>query len=84
MRKDGGLAFPVPPDGLTGNDGMSLRDYFAGQSIIAAYHEAPTLREYELNALFGKERAGMKREEIAAALAYRIADAMLIRRESLR
>ena len=31
---DGGPAFPIPSDGMTaGHNGMSLRDYFAGQAL---------------------------------------------------
>ena len=42
--KDGGFAFPCPASavivpsgqisGTTGTDGMSLRDYFAGQALL--------------------------------------------------
>lgn len=34
MDKDGGPAFPIPSDGMTaGHNGMSLRDWFAGQAL---------------------------------------------------
>ncbi len=32
--KDGGPAFPCLVDDRTVNDGMSLRDYFAGQALV--------------------------------------------------
>lgn len=43
--KDGGPAFPNMPDGAgdkwqTWDEGMSLRDYFAGQAIIALAHDS--------------------------------------------
>ena len=61
---DGGPAFPRP-DSLC-SEGMSLRDYFAGQAILGLVHcaDAPT----RLNP-----------NEIAEA-AYRIAEALLARR----
>lgn len=88
--KDGGAAYPgtrwhdVWRSGeevehiLEPYDGMTLRDWFAGQALV---HQAkPSLHEYELVALFGKNRTGITREEILAADAYRIADAMLAER----
>ena len=64
---DGGFAFPIvsftQPNGdfAWGSDGMSLRDYFAAQSI-AATADLPR-NETEL--------------DIITSRAYRIADAML-------
>lgn len=80
--EDGGQAFPNNEKSDSGNHhfshpGMTLRDYFAGQAMSSARTELP---EYDLRALFG-DRTGIRREEILAADAYRIADAMLARRE---
>ena len=67
-KHDGGQAFPVPAGNYSGgeswssDDGMSLRDYFAGQALITAMHGP-------LWATSG--------DDDLAALAYRIADAML-------
>ena len=78
MKNDGGSAFPV-----NSTMGMSLRDYFAAQVLPPTYERTGcNMPEYEINAMFGKSRTGIKREEIAAALAYRLADAMLDRRDS--
>jgi hypothetical protein len=74
---DGGQAFPNG-DAI---EGMTLRDYFASQVLNGALART-TLPEYDLRAMFGPNRTGIKREEIIAADAYRIADAMLARRQS--
>jgi hypothetical protein len=57
-----------------------LRDYLAGQMIATAYEHALDVSSWQLTELFGDTRGGMRREEIAAAVAYRCADAMLARR----
>lgn len=62
------------------NRGMSLRDYFAAKVAATAWEDAPKASKWDLDALFGKERTGIRREEIAAALAYRLADEMMARR----
>ena len=78
--KDGGQAFPRPHSDVTrgdgavladmpAQDGMSLRDYFAGQVLVAALHR-------ELAA--GSETF---KYDQRAAFAYRMADAMLDERE---
>lgn len=74
---DGGPAFPCPGDS-NGLEGMTLRDWFAGQAVPKARETVP---EYDLKAMFGPHRTGIRREEIIAADAYRIADAMLKARE---
>jgi hypothetical protein len=53
----------------------SLRDQFAMQAVAGGLART-TLPEYDLRAMFG-DRCGITREEILAADAYRIADAML-------
>lgn len=60
--------------------GMALRDWFAGQ-VLAGGIARDTLPDYDLIVLFGKHRTGIRREEILAADAYRVADAMLAARE---
>lgn len=81
--KDGGQAFPsMAADGHKDyRPGLSMRDWFAGHMVAEAYRIAPGIPEYELRSMFG-ERTGIKREEITAAIAYRIADAMLAARRS--
>ena len=69
--KYGGPAFPTEPRGPAyGNkyDGMTLRDWFAGQVIasVKAWHPAD------------------KRGKSAAVIAYEIADAMLAERQVIR
>lgn len=82
-KDDGGEAFPLPYfaqgfDLIGGHPGMSLRDWFAGQAL--AVIDPSKVKDYELSAMFGPNRSGIAAEEIAAALAYRVADAMLARR----
>jgi hypothetical protein len=36
MKKTGGGAFPCHPSVMPGEEGMSLRDWFAGQVILKA------------------------------------------------
>jgi hypothetical protein len=63
--KTGGSAFPVTTAKNLHYEGMTLRDYFAGQVIasVKGWHPAD------------------KRGKSAAAIAYEIADAMLRERE---
>mgnify|MGYP000191404201 CR=1 FL=1 len=75
-KNDGGDAFPQPvaiePSGdilYTVNSGLTLRDYFAGQTLAGLMSDAETLSVFH-----GKE------EKIAPA-AYEIADAMIAERE---
>lgn len=78
-KDDGGAAFPVSA-AITGWQGMSLRDYFAAKFIpLAAEKLKEGLKEYELEQLFGG-RSGIKGQEIIAALAYELADAMIAHR----
>jgi hypothetical protein len=81
--ESGGPAFPIsiPGCGDNGQGGMSLRDYFAVHSLPVAASYAERIKEYELTKFFG-ERSGIRREEVVAALAYEIADAMMQRREA--
>lgn len=85
MAYDGEPAFPFEYEGDGGqtipHKGMSLRDYFAAQALNGALART-SVPEWDLIALFGRNRTAIRREEIIAAEAYRIADAMLARRES--
>lgn len=79
--QQGGAAFPVDTHGdtpLHAETGMSLRDWFAGQALAAGV--STDAKEWELNDWFGKNTGGIKGEQIVAARAYAIADAMLARR----
>lgn len=62
---DGGPAFPVP-----GDDGMTLRDWFAGQALAEAYREMIQSDYHESTHIRG-----------AARRAYAIADAMIAARK---
>lgn len=64
------LAFPHP-SGAQGCDGMTLRDWFAGQALESAW---ATAMEFS--------RAPEAPENFAARQAYAIADAMLAEREN--
>ena len=83
---DGGPAFPVvastgdPRDGVYCRDGMSLRDYFAGQAIagvIRSTVEADSAAVLSESA----DSSGLAIEQVIARSAYEIADAMLAVRE---
>lgn len=77
----GGPAFPVfvPADGGCGphvNEGMSLRDWFAGQALIGLFAR-------EANPMFGTHTEEFKtgqHEYPMAEAAYRLADAMIATR----
>lgn len=66
-----------------GEYGMSLRDWLAGQAIAGGLARQ-SLPEGDLTKLFGEYRVNIKREEIIAVDAYRIADAMLAERAGKR
>lgn len=72
QRDDGGPAFPRSGEfKAIANNGMSLRDYFAGQVVIAAMADTTMSREL---------RSARTVEEVAGKLArvcYAVADAML-------
>jgi hypothetical protein len=63
---DGGPAFPRPHEGCNAQDGMSLRDWFAGMAIQSC-----------INNYWSEQCAA----DDAAMAAYQIADAMLKARE---
>jgi hypothetical protein len=65
---------------ITYNEGMTLRDWFAGQALVLAHADyAKGVPEYDLKAMFGG-RGGLRKEEIVAAIAARYADAMIAER----
>ena len=79
--KDGGPAFPSVLYSHEraenwSTDGMSLRDWFAGQAISIC---SGNMREYDLAKAFGGRNA-ITTEEIIAYQAYALADAMLAER----
>jgi len=87
--KDGGAAFPVYEEGRYGEtgefssgmecteQGMTLRDYFAGQALTQTIKIAWDWHE----------DGGIEYEDIhkdAADMAYKLADAMIARREEVK
>lgn len=80
--KDAGPAFPTDSEHQNGPntyhfEGMSLRDYFAGQALIGL------ATGYQTAAVINKEKefGGIDIAEMLSALAYAHADAMLAERE---
>jgi len=72
---DGGPAFPITENGLQGYNGMSLRDWFAGQALAGS--DISTVMAEAL-------KAGATSDEFSQILSmsvYKIADAMLAARE---
>lgn len=67
---NGGLAFPCPIDCKETEMGMSLRDWFAGQALIAVFSGA------ERNDGWDERTA-----KVNAGFAYELADAMIAERE---
>ena len=65
-RKDGGPAFPRSRDSAGSQEGMSLRDWFAGQALMGWVSDP--------------EIGGFDQDKIAAAC-YELADAFLAERE---
>jgi hypothetical protein len=67
MNKEdlGGFAFPVP-GGCGHDEGMTLRDYFAGKALAAMLTTPP---------------AALADKDVVASQAYYYADAMLAERE---
>jgi hypothetical protein len=72
---DGGRAFPRPAAGYSGSqEGMTLRDYFAGQALAAILVNA--------SADDGSFKSAKELCDIAAPVAYIAADAMIVAREA--
>lgn len=80
--KDGGSAFPLPQgsDTTAGSEGMTLRDYFAGQALQA---NIIRLMDETFFVSFDKiqKRDNTNPSLLLAKLAYESADAMLIARQ---
>jgi hypothetical protein len=64
---NGGPAFPVPSDQYPEFNGMTLRDWFAGQYIAGIFGGEPGAQQHPYN---------------AAREAYQVADAMIAAREA--
>ena len=76
---DGGSAFPVPEenrlsDGTYCNEGMSLRDWLAGQAIGAIIRQCAS----DLQFSDGRETS----EQYFARKSYEVADAMIAARKA--
>ena len=70
-KNDGGFAFPRPvTECNTGHPGMTLRDWFAGQAMAAAYAGCVGARPDE----------GQTWAEMVSRECYEISDAMLAAR----
>lgn len=67
-KNDGGPAFPVPNDAnVNGQEGMTLRDYFAAKAMQACVADPDWRREYAAS---------------TSEAAYYVADAMIAAREA--
>lgn len=79
--KTGGLAFPVvyhDGDGQRYHNGMSLRDWLAGQALIGLLAEpVPEGGSAAVYILSGRSTFEGSYEERFACAAYKLADAML-------
>lgn len=78
-RNDGGPAFPRPQaetsiGGCMEQDGMSLRDYFAGQAMAKLIALAVDDQH------FSNDERGMEACALIAEASYKMADAMLAER----
>lgn len=79
-KPDGGPAFPQPDSEYrpaVNPEGMSLRDYFAGQALCAM---TPGLEHAFLSLTLTHDGYGLLIQN-AAALSYRLADAMIAERD---
>jgi len=78
--KDGGPAFPGvdPPEWQAISDGMSLRDWFAGQALAALISKAPF---FECEGEYGKAIDIAQFKVDIAESSYGYADAMIAARE---
>lgn len=75
IPKSGGPAFPLPfgSETTAGTDGMTLRDYFAGQALIGLLSSEPINRTSDAEAVHDSL--------LFAQGAYLYADAMLAARQ---
>lgn len=73
-KNDGGPAFPVPNDAnVNGQEGMSLRDYFAAKALNALICDDPAGTAFGVDHMYTNMNY--------ALASYAIADAMLAARE---
>lgn len=77
---DGGSAFPWRGSDPDGSQGMSLRDYFAGQVMAGMFADGSSF------STVSKQAAEKHRgpTEMAASIAYSVADAMIAERSKAR
>lgn len=75
-KNDGGTAFPISREGWY-EDGMSLRDYFAGQALQGLIPEIAGNLANEAD-----HRLAAKAMRNGALLSYMIADAMIEARDA--
>lgn len=81
-RTDRPPAFPTPHDPeRTGNEGMSLRDWFAGQALVGYAANARVMDKAIDDWNNGHGVRPTCVAEFLAGLAYEVADAMLAARE---
>jgi hypothetical protein len=85
--RDGGPAFPVPlefrKDGETDREGMTLRDWFAGQAVnglLSCWKDYAEFMQVDSGHFADVNPAAMP-DSFWAERAYRIADAMLAERQ---
>lgn len=84
-KKDGGQAFPCAPGGTgeefePGAEGMTLRDYFAGQALNGFFSSPAWMKGADAAAL----KSDAKLADALAEFAYQYADAMIAEREKTR
>lgn len=89
IAKTGGPAFPclgnvAHNSDWVSDDGMTLREWFAGQALANAGICTGQAQEYELKHWFGEHTVAINRFQIVAAQAEAYADAMLAQLEKGR
>ena len=82
---DGGPAFPIKGRGafdleLVHSEGMTLRDWFAGQALANPVICTGEAADYQIVKWFGQYSSGITSTMICAKQAYEYADAMLAAR----
>ena len=90
-KHDGEAAFPRPYSvsgqraalerGVLEQNGMSLRDWFAGQALAATDWEKALAEQFKTPNVFEASGGVDARFEALAARCYELADAMLTKRE---
>lgn len=85
---NGGTAFPFTEKTGDGSrwhshEGMSLRDYFAGQALANPSICDGKAPEWQLRKWFGEHATNITREQIISKQAHAVADAMLKARKEI-